>query len=141
MGLLNYFPDLTFRHLIPQDLSVLCLSELYIHFFLRGKKKCSNIFLHFFMPHSQLCRPHSEQMTFLPTLLKKQRPSGTTSIIFPPLHLSPCFALGNFLWLKQEVEKQEPISFILFLLCRTPLEIPLWGLRLCASQFCSSKVV
>lgn len=50
------------------------------------------------MPHSQPCCPHSEQMTFLPTLLKKQRPSGTTSIIFPPLHLSPCFTLWNFLW-------------------------------------------
>lgn len=43
-------PDkLTSRHLIHQNLSILCLSELYIPFLSEGKKKkkYSNIFLHF----------------------------------------------------------------------------------------------
>jgi hypothetical protein len=86
------------------DILLLRISRSYaslnfISISFQEKKKCSNIFFPtYLMPHSQPCHPHSEQMTFLPTSPKKQRPSATTSLIFPLLHLSPCFTFWNFLW-------------------------------------------
>lgn len=61
------------------------------------KKKCSYTVSPCLMPHSQPCHPISEQITFFPAALLKQRPSAANSSVFPSFHLLPCFPFRNCL--------------------------------------------